>query len=265
MNLIIPFLPSAVIAAALWPLSSVRTSAWGFALGLAVTVAILAFFASYRLSQELRGHEGQPRPHLRFVSTEVAEAHVITGAVALGLPPRSPLAAQSLSAIGPSPGSRSPSTSNFVRVQIANDPPAGLRGQRAERVAAHITFAKPDGSVLIDRMLGRWAETPQQIETGRLGLSLEEAQLDIDPNGVPHPLDVAMKQPADMDCFAFNFENSQAADLRLEKQRLHGRELLVKIVLRGANTPAVMGEYVLKNHGADRSIELFSVDDLSSE
>jgi hypothetical protein len=189
--------------------------------------------------------ENAPKPHLRFVSTEVAQAQVVTSR---------PIG-WAASAVGPHP------TNDFARVQIANDPPTGLRGERARNVAGYITFSKPDGAVLIDRMLGRWAETPQRIETGRLGLSLEEAQLDIDPNGVPHPLDVSMKRSDDKDCFAFNFENSHAADLRLEKHRLQGNQFQVRIVLRGDNTDEVVGNFVLRNHGVGRGMEFALADD----
>jgi hypothetical protein len=106
----------------------------------------------------------------------------------VGTPVGSPLAVQALSAVGPPPA-----PNDFARVQIANEPPPGLRGECAEKVAARITFRTQDGDVLLAGMLGRWAETPQRIERGRLGLSLEETQLDIDANGVPHPVDVAMK------------------------------------------------------------------------
>lgn len=135
----------------------------------------------------------------------------------------------------------------FARLHIANDPPAGQLGETASQVAARITFADCDGNVLIDRMIGGWSETPQRAETGRLGLSLTKAQLDLPANGVPHPVDIAMRAPGDPDCYAYNFENSNAPGLQLDKHRLVDDEFVVTVTVRGDNTEGVSETYVLRN------------------
>jgi hypothetical protein len=143
----------------------------------------------------------------------------------------------------------------FGRVRVANDPGPGRRCPRADRVAATIDFLTPDGEVILGGMTGRWAETVQRAETGRVGLSLDEAQLDIDPNGLAHPLDVAMKQPQDAHFYAYNFENSTEPALLLDKHRIgpHG-DVHVRVTLRPANGDAVIGNFVLRSEGAGREL-----------
>lgn len=233
-------------------------------LGTAVVIAVLVFAvlvtrALLVTQRDLDESRDAPRSYLTFETTEVAQAHVSTGLIALGAPVSSPLAAQALTATGPSIASQSVAVpvADFARVQVSNSPPVGQRGQLAPKVAARITFARTDGTELVSRMIGRWAETPQRIESGRLGLSLDEAQLDIDCNGLPHPLDVAMKYPGDEDCYAYNFENSVASDLRVEGHRLRGSEFRVTVLLRAAdNADPVEGHFILRNHGRGRSVEL---------
>ncbi len=87
-------------------------------------------------------------------------------------------------------------TNHHVRALVANDPDEHV-GECARKVAATIAFIDDttDDDLLFE--MGRWAETPQRAETGRLGLSLEEWQLDIDANALLHALDIAMKAPED--------------------------------------------------------------------
>ena len=213
-----------------------------------ILVLLEGAFRIHRQARErLAEMEAAPFPHLRFVSTEVEPARIVSMVVPFGAAGPSPAAE------GTEPGD---GYANFARVQIANDPPSGVRGQRAERVAATITFTAPDGTVLLEGMLGRWAETLSRLETGRMGLSLDESQLDLEANGVPHPLDIAMHCPGDRGCYAYNFENSRAVDLRLPTHLLDGSEIHVTVVLRSANADEVQGEFLLRNGGPAGSLAL---------
>lgn len=175
-----------------------------------------------------------PRPHLVFVDPEVQGA----GVIATALHPAGGLSTSTVSS-GPY---------EFARINVVNDPPAGSPGATAERVTATITFRADDGRHPVQGMVGRWAETPQRGETGRWGISLEEAQLDVDPNGLWHPIDIAMKKPGDSSCFAFNYENSTVADLKIPKHELNESSYLVQVTLRGSNIEPIGADYVLTNN-----------------
>lgn len=136
---------------------------------------------------------------------------------------------------------------DFVRVSVANDPPPGIVGATAEKVVARVSFIADDGSIPVHQMLGRWAETPQRMETGRVGISLEEVQLDIEPNGLPHPVDIGMRNPGGTSCWAFNDENSAALDLQLPKHELIQTRYLIRVSIRGSNTETISADFVLTN------------------
>lgn len=181
-------------------------------------------------------------PQLQFVGTEAADAvtfstagPAVTGVFGLDPPPG-----------GRVVGGPAPSKSGFVRVCVANDPGQRI-GECARHVAATIAFLDDSDRPLMPPMVGRWAETPQRAETGRFGLSLEEAQLDIEANGLPHSLDVAMKVPGQTEFYAYNHENSGTSDLRLGQHRLDVAECRVQITLRPANARSITGTFLLRN------------------
>lgn len=185
------------------------------------------------VSERLDEVTAEPQPHLWFAEPEVLPAdNIVLGEV-------------------PSSGQKvrfRTGSAVFARVNVVNDRPAGMPGATAQHVAATITFRADDGSHPVNEMLGRWAETPQRGETGRMGLSLDESQLDIAANSVRHPLDIAMKIDGDSVCFAYNHENSTAADLRLPKHALSDSMYLVRVTLRGANVDPISADYVLTNN-----------------
>jgi hypothetical protein len=126
----------------------------------------------------------------------------------------------------------------------------------ASKVVGRISFVEPDGTVAIDKMLGRWAESPQRAETGRLGISLDEVQLDIEPNGLPHPLDIAMKRVQDSSIYVVNDDNSAAPEFCLSKHELNRDEYTVRVSLRGSNTDEIVADFTLRNGGTGKSITL---------
>jgi hypothetical protein len=193
-------------------------------------------------------------PNLRFVDTEVAEAGIAARTVASST---IPWTASDVSSVvtAPTSGPELVRVHRFARVRVVNEPRPGARGIRADRVAATLDFMKPDGTPILPGIAGRWAETIQRAETGRLGLSLEEAQLDIDPNGLSHPLDIAMKRQDDEFVYAYNFENSHAEDLALPKHEISEPcPIHVRVTLRPANGDAVVGRF-LDQRGEGRVAE----------
>lgn len=213
-------------------------------------LALIAVTAAYRLARALDRYEQEPQVFLVFTDTEVAPAQYMAIA-------RSGVAgAPSVTATGESYVVQTDDTPfTFARLRVANDPPPGRRGEKAERVAARIVFHNDEGRELL-RMDGRWAETTQLAERSSLSISLEGAVLDIDSNGISHPLDIAMKRPGEDDIFAYNDENAHGDRLGLEKHRLRGDRFTVRVTLRPANADAVMGDFVLTNGGSSGTLGL---------
>ena len=84
-------------------------------------------------------------------------------------------------------------------------------------------------------MNGRWAETAQLAERESLSISLEGAVLDIDANGMSHPLDIAMKRPGEPYFFAYNDENTHGDRLGLDKHRIANRACPIRVTLGASN------------------------------
>ncbi|MGC9974727.1 MAG: hypothetical protein ABSC36_04985, partial [Gaiellaceae bacterium] len=178
-QVILLLVPTAVVTIPTALASSVRNSLLVLAVVLLATLFCLALNAARRLADEVGVYEIAPRPFLAFKNTEVAEASEV-------------LIASTGQRYRPVTPEGRPVVNQHARVFVANDPPSGRQGVLAWQVTAQITFER-DGSPIISEMVGRWAEKKQHGETGHLGLTLESAQLDIEPNGLPHSLDIAMK------------------------------------------------------------------------
>ena len=197
----------------------------------------------------LRSEAARPRPHLVFVGTEAAMAATITGPAI----PMVTAGTASWSTISPAasgvagPGTALP-INHYVRVRVANDPGERV-GECAGAVTATIAFLDDGGRQLIPEMIGRWAETRQRVETGRLGLTMEESEIDIEANGRPNPLDIAMKAPTDTHFYAFNHENSQARDLRLDAHRIDIARCRVCVTVRAGNSVPIGRTFLLRNAG----------------
>jgi hypothetical protein len=211
-----------------------------------IAVGVFAFL--FLLAGVRLQHERETGPRLLFVDVDNDRARVIRGG---------PSGVESGTA---SPGAvtRGPNkmTNHFVRVQIANDPGGAQLGTRADRVVGRIAFLNEKDEPLIPEIVGRWAETLQHFETGRAGISLDEVQLDIDANALPHPLDIAMKRPGDAHFYAYNHENWTAPDARLEKHRVDVKECRVRVRLRPTNAGETVAFFQLENGGAGDGLRL---------
>ena len=221
---------------------------------LIVAVLCIAIFnlATAGIRLQLRLDAG---PILRFVGVDNDTAAVVSQATSGGGAHSASLAVTETMMVVST-------VSDFVRVQVVNDPGNG-RGERANRVIGRIAFLDSSGELLIPEIVGRWAETPQRMETGRVGISLEEAQLDIDANGLPHPLDIAMKRTEDSHFYAFNHENSLANGLLLPKHEIDADECTVRVTLRPANGDEVAAYFTLVNEGAGEKLRLDGPQSLS--
>lgn len=254
--------------------------AWGIAVAAVVVVLLLL-----RAGTSLRG-EVASRPRLVFAGTDRDYATVTHGPLAVSTlyagasgtgPPFSalgplpiagassglavPTGSATVGASGP-PGStgRKPQGSGalgpsgptsaqneYVRVLVKNEPASGF-GAAAEDVHASVEFLDGDDRRLL-QMAGRWAEAPQRLETGRIGISYEAAQLTIPGNGFPHALDIAMRAPGDKHFYAVNDDNQSATNHRLDRHRLDVSECRLRVELRASNTPSVVGMFDLRDDG----------------
>jgi hypothetical protein len=145
----------------------------------------------------------------------------------------------------------------FARVMVTNDP-RELPGMTAEKVVASISFYDEEGNPLLDGPIqGRWSASKQPHERDRIGVSLDHLEAEISPNGLPHPLDIAMKHPSDPDCFAYNDDNSSAYQGRLESHRLSGDSFRVDVTVRAGNSGEPLTRlFTLTNPGVGRDLEI---------
>lgn len=93
----------------------------------------------------------------------------------------------------------------FVGLYVVNDGPDIARSLWAE-----LEFSAPDGAPLpeteLTKIMGRWSQAP----VPEIGDSPEErrfTQIDLDPNGRPEPLDVAVRFESDAQMLAMNSRN----------------------------------------------------------
>jgi hypothetical protein len=117
----------------------------------------------------------------------------------------------------------------FARVQIANAPPVGVRGENAKEVAAELTFSGSGGTPL--RMGGHWC-LHSQLDSGK---AVWNAPIDLPANGQPQALDIAMQDPLDGATYAFNDLNRKELSARLPAHALAGKECRVTVRLRPSN------------------------------
>jgi hypothetical protein len=216
-------------------------SAWFWLFLAALLVAIAEVSAVHKAMRA--------GPQLAFVGTEVEDATTLVTAVM----PVTGFAPAASAAVAPLTGG-APQTNRYARVRVANDP-GGRIGECARQVATRITFLSDAGKPLLSNMIGRWAETPQRAQTGHFGLTLQESQLDIEANTLPHSLDIAMKVPGADHFYAYNHENSAVIDLRLAKHRIAEAKCRVQVTLYPANGRPVSGTFVLRSYDGDLTLE----------
>ncbi len=219
------------------------TTVLGVVVGALLIAATSFFVAGARLQGLL--HD---TPCLRFVGVDRAEATVYQAVqLSAGI-----AAAQSASAAPMMVATGS--TNLFLRVQVANDPGQDGECPTARQAVASIVFRDHNTGEKLLSFYGRWAETSQRAETGKMGLSLDETRIDLEPNGQPYTLDVAMKIPGALDFYAYNHENSTAPDARLPAHRIDVRKTSwvdVEITIRPTNRGAITGRFWLVDEGAN--------------
>jgi hypothetical protein len=140
----------------------------------------------------------------------------------------------------------------FARIYLTNRPLQPSR-EVAEKVVAHITFKNRKGNAVIPTMIGRWADNPEVAQVGNLR---QIKTIDIEPNGLPVCLDVAVKYEEDADCFAYN-DDSVVRDAfwRDPEKRLPPGKYLVEIELLGLGVKQNV-KAILENRGIGEAPEL---------
>ena len=114
--------------------------AWVWSLIALASIAWLGFVAFHDLYSRVGS---PPKPHLTFSGVDNDQATIV---VAIRLVGSSSPVFQHM-----------PVLHDFVRVQVANNPPPGVTGVTALKVYTLVTFREEDGTVALSDMLGRWA------------------------------------------------------------------------------------------------------------
>lgn len=228
-------------------LGSWLAAAFVFTFGM---IAVACLVAAFSLAMSLDKWESAPRPYLQF-----GDGETVLGEV-LSLPHPALPTYQGGTVSYPTTATSvvigGQVVRAFARARVANAPPSGSPGKRAERVTATVRYFNVDGSQLRE-IQGRWAETRQRAQRPDLNLTFDTVQLDIDANGLPHPLDVAMVDPFGGDIWAYNDDNAGAPNCELESHRLGPGPFLVEITLRAGNAlDPVVAVYALDFGGVGK-------------
>jgi hypothetical protein len=136
----------------------------------------------------------------------------------------------------------------FAFGRLANN--QGTRGgEAARKVVVWIECYDLDGSVLVGRLQGRWREAKSVLDGSPFQLQTEEAAIDLEPNGVEHEFDVAMKLPL-ADTFAI-------VDAQQQTHEVHAKEARVAVTVSGANvTDGPSAVFRLRTEGRAHGIDI---------
>lgn len=238
----VPYLPAFIVGVITLLIASIKESALWFAIAVLTTVAVLAVRAVFEKVTELQRFEERPRPYLQILRSEVQEIlwH-------MNLP-------DSIFDVGASARSHSKGLTierlyRVARVVVANDPPVGSPGEDARAVAARLFFR----STVSDHELevaGHWMKSPQGPDRSEFDFDLN-VPIDLPANGRPEPLDIAIQDPGDGSCYAFNDLNTKTNDGRLAAHALKDREYIVYVEIRASNAERLRSEWRLTTREDD--------------
>jgi hypothetical protein len=144
-----------------------------------------------------------------------------------------------------------PSEQGFsLMATFVNNPKPGMPGKPAHQVAAWITYTDADGHSF--RIPGRWADTTQPEHFDPLESKTSLLRVDFEV-GSEHPLDIAVKFPKDLLCYAVN--NESFPDVRRDDRKLVGPLVKVKVELLAEwVNQAFTFEFI--NHGENHQLEV---------
>jgi hypothetical protein len=155
-------------------------------------------------------------------------------------------------------GSRLPMAKLFcAHVKFRNNPAVRIPEATARDVVAEVSFFDAEsGPALADQPIyGRWGDTAEPSSLSASEPSRELAQVTFEFNGLPRELDVAVKHPADSDCFAYNNESYSDRTWSLPKFHLQGNTFHIRLRLVGQRVDRTW-RFVLRNEGAQGGLQI---------
>jgi hypothetical protein len=145
----------------------------------------------------------------------------------------------------------------FALVKFCNKPEIKVSEANAKKVIAEITFYDKKGneklSLKPDEV--RFSGSPELPYRDKSEASHVYHEIELNANGYPQELTIAMKYKEDESCYGFSDRSYGFRDWRKDGYRLDDSELYVKVNLNGENTS---GEwwFNLCNKGANNPLKL---------
>jgi hypothetical protein len=122
-----------------------------------------------------------------------------------------------------------------VRFQVANDPDAPDLAMDAQHVWAELTIRDLKGAMVYPPVVARWSETELPKAGGPTVPSLTIAA-----NGLPHALDSVAQAADEYEmCWVCNDESLRLG-VKQNKYRLHGKQFVLEMKVRGHNVGEVV-------------------------
>jgi hypothetical protein len=130
-------------------------------------------------------------------------------------------------------------------------------GISAENVWANIAYVSEDEKEQFCNVIGLWDEKGDRSVTP---LKDDMREVELKASGLPYTIVLAIKYPDDDVCYAYNAENYQFKDLRMERHRLVGNKFHVLVSLKGKNIIGLFDDvgfhFILYNEGLGKGLRL---------
>ena len=149
----------------------------------------------------------------------------------------------------------------FVHAWIANSPEHPTRDSVAQRVVAHVTFSELGHGNDLLTMAARWSHTPEPALVGGAVREIHN-EIDMQPNGLAYPIDIAMKHLEDEECYAHNNESVTYEMWRHPQRALKPGKYRVRVDLRGVGANKTFW-FELHNPGRNFPPSIIALEDVA--
>lgn len=142
----------------------------------------------------------------------------------------------------------------FAHIKFANNPTKRAREADANRVFATIEVYS-ELKVTQFEFYGRWGTTEQPSSSPGI-VPRERLPVNLEANGLPHELDLAIKYKPDKVCYAFNNDSYAAPDWKIPEYSMNADKFFLKVQLQG-EMPDIPPYWLrLYNHGTDAGMHV---------
>jgi hypothetical protein len=153
---------------------------------------------------------------------------------------------------------RSNIQADFHYLRVANDPEGSQQRETAKKVAGTVSIFDNLGKLLAPARVHRWAASPQI--PGYPATADLQLPIDIDANGIGHPLDVAHKWENEADFYTHNNESVAKHGFKDPNYKFGPGKYTAEIELKGMNTKAVIACQIV-NRGPNTKLEITAIND----